>query len=224
MQSLFRKCMRHTLIGNIRQRNRLNKFRRQWIRQHNDGDTVPMNIFPEHVVSVGRGSYGELNVITFSDKSRLTIGKYVSIAQNVSFLLDVEHHLNHLSTFPFKVKIVESEKYEAFSKGDIVIDDDVWIGFGATILSGVHIGQGAVVATGAVVVGDIPPYAIYGGVPARLIKYRFKEINRDFFQELDFNNLTNESIDEHLKDLYIDLDCFSLEEIHEKYNWMSVKH
>ena len=104
------------------------------------------------------------------------IGNYISIAQNVHFLLDVEHFANHISTYPFKVKLLHSQKSESFSKGDIIIDDDVWIGYGATILSGVRIGQGAVVATGAVVTSDVPPYAIVGGVPAKVIKYRNEKI------------------------------------------------
>lgn len=70
---------------------------------------------------------------------------------------------------------LQKVKHEATSKGDIVVKDDVWIGYGSIILSGVHIGQGAVIAAGSVVSHDVPPYAIVGGVPARLIKYRFSE-------------------------------------------------
>ena len=97
--------------------------------------------FNSGLVSVGTGTYGELNITTFSDKSKLLIGNYVSIAQNVSFLLDVEHYTNHVSTYPYKVKILKTKTSESFSKGDILIDDDVWIGYGATIFQEFTLGK-----------------------------------------------------------------------------------
>lgn len=184
---------------------RLALFRSRWIRYSGAKDTKPMNRFPMECVTVGKYSYGELNVVAFGKKSRLVIGNYVSIAQHVSFLLDVEHHIDTVSTFPFKVKIVGSEKDEAFSKGDIVIEDDVWIGYGATILSGVHIGQGAVIAAGAVVTKDVPPYAIVGGVPAKVIKYRFKEEMIEELLKIDYGKMTKEMIQAHEKELYTEL-------------------
>ena len=67
---------------------------------------------------------------------------------------------------------------EATSKGDIIVQDDVWIGYGATILSGLTIGQGAVIAAGSVVTKDVTPYSVVAGVPARVIKYHFGEVWR----------------------------------------------
>lgn len=68
-------------------------------------------------------------------------------------------------------------------KGNIDVEDDVWIGLNATICAGVHIGQGAVIAAGAVVTDNVPPYAIVGGVPAKIIKYRFtKELIQELLQ------------------------------------------
>ena len=68
-----------------------------------------------------------------------------------------------VSQTTFTITEVLGENSEAMSKGDITVDNDVWIGYGATIMSGVHIGQGAIVAAGAVVTKDVPPYAIVGG-------------------------------------------------------------
>lgn len=99
----------------------------------------------------------------FSSAHNLQIGNFVSIAQEVIFLLDAEHYVKHLSTFPFKVKYLNNAKEEAFGKGDIIIDDDVWLGYRSTIMSGVHIGQGAVIAAGAIVTKDVPPFSIVGG-------------------------------------------------------------
>lgn len=81
----------------------------------------------------------------------------------------------------------------------------MWIGYGATIMSGVHIGQGAVVAARAVVTKDIPPYAIVGGVPATIIKYRFPvEMIREL-ERIDYSKLTKEIVAEHINELYEEL-------------------
>ena len=91
------------------------------------------------------------------------------------------------------------------SKGDITVDNDVWIGYGATIMSGVHIGQGAIVAAGAVVTKDVPPYAIVGGVPAKVIKYRFEpELIKELLK-IDYSKLTKEKVEKHIDDLYAEL-------------------
>ena len=178
----------------------------KWNRLHPDSDTIPMNSFDFSKVKVGRGSYGELNVIDFGNEHRLIIKNYVSIAQNVTFILDAEHYTDHISTYPFKVKALKSQKYEAFGKGNIVIGDDVWIGYGAIIMSGVTIGQGAVVAAGAVVTKDVAPYAVVGGIPAKTIKYRFSSELREELLKTDYSLLTKEMIEEHKDELYNVLD------------------
>ena len=94
---------------------------------------------------------------------------------------------------------------EATSKGDIIVDDDVWIGQRALIMSGVHIGQGAIIASGAVVTKDVPPYAIVGGVPARIIRFRFSEKIIKELLKIDYSMLSYEMIREHVDDLYLTL-------------------
>ena len=85
----------------------------------------------------------------------------------------------------------------------VIIDDDVWIGYGAIIMSGVHIAQGAVVAAGAVVVKDVPAYAIVGGVPAKVIKYRFSPEKIEMVKkQLNYNTITKDWVRSHLLELY----------------------
>lgn len=113
---------------------------------------------------------------------RLIIGKFCSIACGAKFLFNCANHtLKSLSTYTFPLfyedwGLEKSDVATAWdNKGDIVIGNDVWIGYEAVIMAGVHIGNGAIIAARAVVTKDIPPYTIVGGVPARLIRKRFDE-------------------------------------------------
>ena len=113
---------------------------------------------------------------------RLVIGKFCSIACGAKFLFtSANHTLKSLSTYPFPIfyeawDTSVSEITEAWdNRGDIVIGSDVWIGYEAVILSGVHIGDGAIIGARAVVTRDVEPYTIMGGVPARPIRKRYDE-------------------------------------------------
>ena len=198
----LKRFLKYSFIWNLSEQHKLNKFRRTWAKRTSYSDTIPMNIFPIECVEIGDYSYGELNVITFSCQTKLKIGKFVSIAQNVAFMLDAEHYTDHMSTYPFKVKMLKECSCEAFSKGDIIIDDDVWIGYGAIIMSGVHIGQGAIIAAGSVVTKNVPAYAIVGGVPAKIIKYRFNEDIRNKLETIDFSMFNEEYIRRNVENLY----------------------
>lgn len=95
-------------------------------------------------------------------------------------------------TYPFQQNF--KGKYEAQSKGKIVVEDDVWIGAGAVVLSGVHIGQGAIVAAGAVVANSVAPYSIVGGVPAKLIKFRFDMKTVEVLRKVHIGDIDKDKI------------------------------
>ncbi len=124
---------------------------------------------------IGEYTYGFPRVLSWGEGATLKIGRYCSIAEEVVILLGGEHRLDWVTTYPFSVVFPEARHIQGHprSKGDVLIGNDVWLGQGAMILSGVTIGDGAVIAARSLVVGDIPPYAIAGGNPARVIRHRF---------------------------------------------------
>lgn len=137
-------------------------------------------------ISVGRGTYGGPTIVLYSRKDSVSIGQYCSIANDVLLLAGGEHNTSFASTFPFRVYFgadpgalaadpKEIEYADATYKGPITIGNDVWIGFGATVLSGVTIGDGAIVGARAVVAKDVAPYSIVVGNPARTVKTRFPD-------------------------------------------------
>lgn len=147
----------------------------------------------------------------------LSIGNYCSIGPRTVFLLGGGHVLSHLSSYSFRYYYQNVN--ESTVKGPIIIDDDVWIGYGATILSGVHIGQGAVIGAGAMVCDDIPPYAIAGGVPAKVIRYRFTHEIIEFLLTLDFEVLDDNLINEHIEELCEPIDEKQLDDVKKCFSW-----
>lgn len=138
-------------------------------------------------VIVGKHTYGSLNVLSWGHKDEaLIIGNYCSIADEVVFLLGGNHSMNTLMTYPFKA--MSFGEIEATPKGPIVIGDDVWIGYKSVILSGITIGQGAVIAAGAIVTKNVMPYTIVGGNPARVIKRRFPDEIIDKLLKVNLSN------------------------------------
>jgi acetyltransferase-like isoleucine patch superfamily enzyme len=134
-------------------------------------------------MQVGKYTYGH-NAITvktwLGQSEELVIGKHCSIAVGLTVMLGGNHRHEWISTYPFGH--VDSDFVRditnvpaAKSNGDVIIGNDVWIGQGATIMSGINIGDGAVIAANSHVVKDIPPYSIFGGNPAVLIKKRFDD-------------------------------------------------
>lgn len=110
---------------------------------------------------------------------RLRIGKFCAIARGVKFIMNgANHQMSGISTYPFFIfghgwEHARPTEEELPYKGDTVIGNDVWIGYDALIMPGVQIGDGAIIAARSVVAADVPPYAIVGGNPARVVRERF---------------------------------------------------
>ena len=128
---------------------------------------------------------------------KLIIGKFCMIASDVKFIMNGGNHLTDaLSTYPFAIfghgweNAMEGKTYP--NKGNINVGNDVWIGYNATIMAGVTIGDGAIIATNSTVIKDVPPYTIVGGNPAKEIKKRF---NKETIKKLLEQQWWNWSID-----------------------------
>ena len=135
------------------------------------------------------------------NQDRLIIGKFCSIACGAKFLFNSANHaLRSLSNYTFPLFFEEwglNKKNVASAwdnKGDIIRGNDVWIGYEAVIMAGVHIGDGAVIAARAVVTKDVPPYTIVGGTPARKIRMRFEEETIAKLQQIQWWNWPVEKI------------------------------
>lgn len=136
---------------------------------------------------VSLGKYTSLwgpNLHIITGAQQVTIGSFCSIARNV-YIQTFNHNHKKLSTY-FIGRNIFKEKWtdERVSNGDIRIENDVWIGANVTILGGIVIGNGTVVAANSVVTKDIPPFAIVAGVPAKVIKYRFDESTIEKIQNM----------------------------------------
>lgn len=145
----------------------VNKHNKTFVAKKSD-----VTLFPIKKVLVGRNTYGPINAHFYrSSNEFLLIGNFCSISHGVLFITGGNHCHRTLSTFPFQYFLYNQQ--ESFSKGPIIVKDDVWIGSHSIILSGVTLGQGCIVAAGSVVTKSVPPYSIVGGVPASIKRYRF---------------------------------------------------
>jgi acetyltransferase-like isoleucine patch superfamily enzyme len=156
-------------------------------------------------VDVGAFSYGVPAVRWWGEDAGLTIGKFCSIAKNVSIFLGGNHRIDWITTYPFSVQRPwrsHTGKVEhPVSRGDVIIGNDVWLGNGCTILSGVTIGDGAVVAANATVTKSIPPYAIAAGNPAKVVRLRFSEAEIQQLLSIKWWNWDEARIRPHLGNL-----------------------
>ncbi|MCE5293054.1 MAG: CatB-related O-acetyltransferase [Chlamydiales bacterium] len=155
------------------------------------------------------------------DRVKLVIGKFCAIAAQARFIMTGDHKLDAISTYPFPV--FKNGWEHAFDisalpiKGDIIIGNDVWLGYDCLIKNGVTIGNGAIVASRAVVVKDVPAYAIVAGNPAKVVKMRFDDATIKRLEAIAWWNWDIKKISQNLKTI-CNLDIDLLEMIHENAN------
>ncbi len=164
---------------------------------------------------VGRHTYGMEHVKIrrwpeMKQHYNLVIGHFCSIADDVEVYLGGNHYTHLVSSFPFGIvgnkSFPNATKIESnlnlngsYCKGDVIIGSDVWIGSHVTIMSGVKIGSGAVIAANSHIVKDVPAYAMVGGNPARVIKYRFSETQIEKLLSIKWWEWSDEKINENMK-------------------------
>lgn len=164
----------------------------------------------------GPEKFEEHNVLYNNDfsKVKLIIGKFCAIAAETRFLLTGDHKLDAISTYPFPIFQQGWEAvFDVFDlpvKGDIIVGNDVWFGFDSLVRGGVKIGDGAIIATRAVVVKDVPAYSIVAGNPARIVKMRFDDKTIERLLRISWWNWKIEKIHQHLP-LICGLDVDQLE-------------
>ncbi len=210
--------MLRVVIREILRMFRLYYQKAQWRKKNRHNHTNIISITNLKKITVGKGTYGNLYVKTFGNpEEQLDIGNYCSIANDVKFILGGEHDYSCISTFPFDAYYGKNER-KAISKGKIVIEDDVWIGTSAIILSGVTIGRGAIVGAGSLVTNDIPEYSIVGGVPAKVIKYRFEADIINMLKKIEYKNISDETIRDNMDLLQNDATMDNIAKLLEKIN------
>ncbi len=135
---------------------------------------------------IGEWSYGHPEVFSWGEEATLRIGKFCSFAEGVKILLGGEHRIDWVTTYPLSILFDQADHYPGHprTKGDVIIGNDVWVAMDAMIFSGVKIGNGAVISARSIVVKDVPAYAVVGGNPAEVIRYRFDETTRNALQTI----------------------------------------
>ena len=191
-------------------------LKRAWKRRNTHNYTSISRANSIDYIEVGNYTYGILNVHISNNVQKLKIGNFCSIAANVMFILSADHDITKISSYPFKSQLLSSKEMEGLSKGDIIVESDVWIGYGAIILSGTHIGQGAVIAAGAVVTKDVPPYAVVGGNPARVLKYRFPPNIIDELMKIDYSKVSKDFVEKNINMFYEKVDVALIQQMPQK--------
>lgn len=180
----------------------LGNLKAKWKIKNANNNTYPVKYFPIDLVKIDNYTYGPIDIYTYyAEGEGLIIGKYCSIAKDVKFVLGGNHRTDCAMTYPVRNIFGDVKENESITQGEIVIEDDVWIGIGAIILSGVHLGQGCVVAAASVVTKSFPQYSIIGGNPAKILKMRFDQTILENLTEsnLNFGSISPNTIKNNLE-------------------------
>lgn len=167
------------------------------------GQFFTRDFLAEHITrfgfQIGEHTYGKPILRWWGEKARLIIGRYCSIADGAMIYLGGNHRTDWVTTYPFSAlnKLwpeAAGIKGHPATRGDVVIGNDVWLGGQCVIMSGVTIGDGAVIATRAVVTKDVAPYRIVGGNPAKVIGQRFGDMTVERLLKVCWWNWPDEKV------------------------------
>lgn len=185
------------MLKNIYKLFRLIIFKIRYRKNNKHNATKALSYFPLENVEVGNHSYGPIELIWMTTTNpKVSIGNYVSIGPKVKFLVGGEHDYYRISTWPFQT-LIYGEEMKANINRNIIIEDDVWIGYDSLILSGVKIGQGSVIGARSIVAKDVPPYSIFVG--NRVIKQRFSPEIINKLKKINFEFINHEKHDDYQK-------------------------
>jgi acetyltransferase-like isoleucine patch superfamily enzyme len=152
----------------------------------------------EGLLSVGRYSYGVPTIEQYAgSESKVTIGSFCSISNEVKIIAGGIHPKDWVSLFPFRSYFNLGGAYQdgmPFSNGEVVIGNDVWIGSNVIIMSGVTIGDGAIIAAGSIITKDVLPYSIVMGIPGKNQGFRIPEKDIEFMLKIKWWNWEMEKI------------------------------
>ena len=165
------------------------------------------SVLPKGRIVIGHGTYGRPTVRLFRESDSVSIGRFCSIGEDVLLIAGGEHDLNRPSMYPFRSMAIGRD-IDASSKGPIEIGNDVWMGARTTILSGVRIGNSAVIGAGAVVTRDVPDFGVAAGNPAKVLRLRFNEEQREALTEIAWWSWAPETVEERRDDFYLAIDDF----------------
>ena len=166
--------------------------------------------------------HNQISIVTNTPGAKVKLGKFCSVAIDVKVFLGGNHRSDWITTFPFGHTSTDSFNVSAVEghakgNGDIIIGNDVWLARDCTLMSGITIGDGAVVAAYSHVTKDVPPYTMVGGNPARTIKLRFEQRIVDALMELKWWDLNNDVIKSIIPTLCSEPNYDVLQELIQKY-------
>ena len=177
-------------------------FNRKFRKRNGHNMVTANSNFPIDNVQVGNMTYGSLDVIWMAPKwAKIKIGNYCSIGPAVKFLVGGVHDYKRISTFPFQTKIYKKvtppNTIGCQNNLDIVIEDDVWIGYNSLIMSGVIIGKGSVIGARSIVAKDVPPYSIVIG--NKIVKQRFDPEIIEKIKDINYSSIVHRAGDGYEK-------------------------
>jgi acetyltransferase-like isoleucine patch superfamily enzyme len=187
--------------------HRLKQLARVWLLRR---WTEAPDPYDHPQITVGRHTYGlgSFTVRLFRPDDFVQIGAFCSLSPRVVIVASGEHYTDRVSTFPFEAMLSRHGNDRDVRPGSVIIENDVWVGTGAIIMSGARLRNGCVVGAGAVVRGEVAPYAVVGGVPARVLRNRFDEATREKMLEIAWWTWPDEVIRERQEDFYLPPESF----------------